>query len=104
VLVSAENSSAGEVAALALQDLGRARVVGEHTRGNVEAIRAFALPDGSRVMIAVANLRSLNGLDFDAGVVPDVVVRASTAALARSVSTWSAPARRSRSASIYAAA
>jgi carboxyl-terminal processing protease len=94
VIVSAENASAGEIAALALQDRGVARVVGEPTTGNVEAIRGFSLPDGSRVMIAVANLRGIGGLDFDAGVIPDVVVRTSVLDLARGVDPAVAEARR----------
>lgn len=93
-LVGSENASAGEIAALALQDLGLARVVGEATIGNVEAVRGFALPDGSRVLIAVANLRGVHGLDFDAGVVPEVVVRTEQADLARGVDTVVAEARR----------
>jgi carboxyl-terminal processing protease len=93
-IVSAENSSAGEIAALALQDLGRARVVGEATTGNVEAIRGFGLPDGSRVMVAVANLRGTRGLDFDAGVVPDVTVRTTLEDLARGYDPAVAEARR----------
>lgn len=93
-IVGAENASAGEIAALALQDHGVAVVVGERTAGNVEAIRGFELPDGSRVLIAVADLRGAHGLDFGAGVVPDVAARATVADLARGVDSAVAEARR----------
>jgi carboxyl-terminal processing protease len=94
VIVSGDNASAGEIAALALQDLGVARVVGEPTAGNVEAIRGFSLPDGSRVLIAVANMRGAHGLDFDAGVVPDVLAQTSVGDLARGFDPAVAEARR----------
>jgi carboxyl-terminal processing protease len=93
-LVGADNASAGEIAALALPDHGVGRVVGEPTAGNVEAVRGFRLPDGSRVMIAVANMRGARGLDYDAGVWPDVVARTTVADLARGVDPAMAEARR----------
>ncbi len=83
VLVDRENSSAGEVGPLVLQDLGRARVVGERTRGNVEAVQGFTLPDGSVVMVAVANLEGIDGRAFDGGVIPTVAASSSLAQLAR---------------------
>lgn len=82
VLVDRDNSSAGEVGPLALQDLGRAKVVGTRTRGNVEAIQGFTLPDGSTVMVAVANLEGADGRAFDGGVVPDVEATATLRGLA----------------------
>ena len=83
VLVTERNSSAGEVAALVLQDLGRATVVGEPTLGNVEAVQAFDLPDGSLVYVAVANLRGVGGADYSLGVTPDIEVTSSLQELAR---------------------
>ena len=83
VLVDHANSSAGEVGPLALQDLGRARVVGTRTSGNVEAIQGFDLPDGSTVMVAVANMEGIDGRAFDGGVVPDVIAQADLRQLAR---------------------
>ena len=83
VLVDSRNSSAGEVIALALQDLGRAAVVGQPTSGNVEALRTFDLPDGSRVMVAVANLNGINGLVFSEGVQPEVIAAEDLRQLAR---------------------
>jgi len=83
VLVDPNNSSAGEVGPLALQDLHRARVVGTRTNGNVEAIRGFDLPDGSTVMVAIANMEGADGRAFDGGVVPDVTAKANLRQLAR---------------------
>lgn len=83
VIVSRRNSSAGEVAALVLQELERATIVGEQTEGNVEAIQSFDLPDGSSVYVAVANLQGISGLDFSAGVTPDIPVNSNLQDLAR---------------------
>ncbi len=83
VLVSHQNSSAGEVAPLVLQGLGRATILGERTLGNVEAIQGFDLPDGSLVYVAVANLRSVSGQDFSGGVQPDILVASTLQELAR---------------------
>lgn len=74
VIVSRYNSSAGEIAPLVLQELGRAVIVGEQTEGNVEAIQGFDLPDGSLVYVAVANLQGVGGFDFTKGVTPEVIV------------------------------
>jgi C-terminal processing protease CtpA/Prc len=83
VIVSRNNSSAGEVSALVLQNLKRATIVGEKTSGNVEAIQDFSLPDGSVMMIAVANLEGVDGTDFTTGVTPDVEVSGNLQELAR---------------------
>jgi len=94
VVVGAETVSAGELVALALQDRGRARVVGEPTAGNVEAVQGFTLPDGSRLLLAVADLRGPNGLAFATGVVPDVVSRSEPGDLARGLDAPVSEARR----------
>jgi carboxyl-terminal processing protease len=72
VLVNEQNSSAGEIAAMVLQSMGRATIIGQATSGNVEAVRGFDLPDGSLVMVAVANVQSIQGDAFDRGVQPDI--------------------------------
>lgn len=94
VLVGAETVSAGELVALALQDQGRGRVVGEPTAGNVEAVQGFSLPDGSRVLVAVADLRGPRGLAYADGVVPDVTARAQASELARGIDAALVEARR----------
>lgn len=83
VVVDADTSSAAEVAAKVLQRGGRARVVGQRTPGNVEAVQGFPLLDGSVVMVAVANLEGADGASFDDGVTPDVVAVVDTRDLAR---------------------
>ncbi|MFN2322057.1 MAG: S41 family peptidase [Trueperaceae bacterium] len=94
VLVGSENASAAEVLAAALVEGIGARVVGERTSGNVEAVRAFDLPDGSRVLVAIADLRSPSGASLVGGVTPDVVARADVRDLARGVDPPVAEARR----------
>ena len=83
ILVSSANSSSGEIAPLVLQNLERAIIVGEPTNGNVEALRGFELPDNSVVLIAVANIESINGTSFSEGVNPDIMVSSSLEDLAR---------------------
>ena len=94
VVVGSENASAAEVLAAALVEGVGARVVGEPTSGNVEAVRAFELPDGSRVLVAIADLHSPSGASLAGGVVPDVAARADVRDLARGVDPPVAEARR----------
>ncbi len=85
VVVGSETASAGEIVAGALLGAGRARVVGETTQGNVEAVRAFVLSDGSRVLVAIAQVEGADGAALDGGVAPEVTARASVLDLARGV-------------------
>jgi len=94
VVVGSESASAAEIVPAALLDVGRARVVGEATSGNVEAVRAYALSDGSRVLVAIALLEGATGTPFDRGVRPEVVARATVLDLARGVDPPVAEARR----------
>jgi carboxyl-terminal processing protease len=94
LVVGAENASAAEVVAHALVDGADARVVGERTAGNVEAVQAHALPDGSRVLVAIADLRSASGAVLSGGLRPDVEARATVRDLARGVDPPVAEARR----------
>ncbi|HLU82416.1 MAG TPA: S41 family peptidase [Trueperaceae bacterium] len=83
VIVDRDTSSAAEVAAAVLQTSGRAAVVGTGTLGNVEVVQGFELPDGSSVLLAVANLEMPDGRSLADGIVPDVEARASVTELAR---------------------
>jgi len=85
VVVGSETASAAEIVAAALAGAGRARVVGERTQGNVEAVRAYALSDGSRVLVAIARVVGADGVRLDDGVEPEVVARAGLLDLARGV-------------------
>lgn len=94
VLVDTATTSVAEVVAAALQRSGRALVVGEPTPGNVEAVQGFTLADGSRVLVAVADLRAADGASLATGVVPDVVARADRDGLALGLDLPVALARR----------
>lgn len=77
VLVDAATGSAAEVAAFVLAERAGAVVVGERTRGNVEVVQGFGLPDGSSVLVAIGNMRLPGGVSMDAGLTPEIVGRAS---------------------------
>lgn len=73
VLVNKGVNSAAEGLAGALQSSGRARVFGQTTAGNVEAVLPFCLRDGSQAWIATGVLAPLGGPTWEGrGVVPDV--------------------------------
>lgn len=80
LLVDDGVNSAAEGLAGALQDNGRAVVVGETTAGNVEAVLPFCLRDGSQAWIATGVLAPLLGATWEGrGVEPDVAVPADEA-------------------------
>jgi len=85
VLIDADTASAAEVVAGSLAALGRALVVGEPSAGNVEAVRLYRLSDGSRVLIAIAELAAADGSPIADGVTPSARLRASPEDLARGV-------------------
>ena len=78
ILVSNNTVSYGEVFAGALQDIGRARVVGQTTSGRVETLHSYNLSDGSRAWIANERFDPVNShINWEArGVKPDVEVLA----------------------------
>lgn len=86
VLIDRHVHSAAEGMAGALQSSGRARVFGERSAGNVEAVLPFCLRDGSQAWIATGVLAPLRGATWEGrGVEPDEAVapeRALGAALA----------------------
>lgn len=72
VLIDKNVHSAAEGLAGALQSGGRARVFGEKSAGNVEAVLPFCLRDGSQAWIATGVLAPLRGATWEGrGVVPD---------------------------------
>lgn len=72
VLIDRGVNSAAEGLAGALQSSGRARVFGETSAGNVEAVLPFCLRDGSQAWIATGVLAPLRGATWEGrGVVPD---------------------------------
>jgi C-terminal processing protease CtpA/Prc len=76
VLVGEDTVSYGEVFAGILQDLGRARIVGETTLGNVEQLRAYDFGDGSRAWLASARFEAANTeVVWEAqGIIPEAEV------------------------------
>jgi hypothetical protein len=57
-------------------------------------VRAYALSDGSRVMVAIASVEGPDGAPFVAGVEPEVQARAGILDLARGLDPPVAEARR----------
>ncbi len=78
VLIGDQTASYAEVFSGILQDRGRATLVGETTKGNVETLIGVSLPDGSRAWIAQEGFEAAQSrADWErTGVVPDVVAKA----------------------------
>jgi carboxyl-terminal processing protease len=76
VLIGKDTVSYGEMMSGVLHDIGRARLVGQTTLGNVEQLRAFDFEDGSRAWLASARFEPANGAaNWEAdGIIPDVEV------------------------------
>jgi hypothetical protein len=85
VVVNAGTSGAGEALAAALQDTGRAIVVGARTAGRGGLFREWAFPGGSNWlrMATHAAFRADGSALVGDGVVPDLVVTVEPAAEAR---------------------
>ena len=77
VLIGHNTVSFGEIFSGILQDRGRAKLVGETTRGNVETLHAVNLPDGSRAWIAQEGFEAArSGVNWErTGVVPELEVQ-----------------------------
>ena len=73
ILIDGDVNSAAEGLAGALQQRGRATVIGETSAGNVEAVLPFCLRDGSQAWIATGVLAPIGGPTWEGvGVVPDI--------------------------------
>ncbi len=73
VLVDGDTASAAEVLAQALQDQGRAKVVGTKTFGKGSIQNLIDLPNGSAISVTSAYIYSPSGQKLsDFGVMPDV--------------------------------
>jgi carboxyl-terminal processing protease len=76
VLVNAGTASAAEIVSGALQDAGRAALVGETTFGTGTVLQEFPLSDGSALMVAVEEWLTPRGRTiWHHGLAPDIVVR-----------------------------
>ncbi|RME85629.1 MAG: PDZ domain-containing protein [Caldilineae bacterium] len=75
LLTDGASHSAAEYFASAMQQSGRATLVGMPTAGNTEGITGFSLPDGSLIRLAVMTLQLPDGSTLEGtGVIPDVQV------------------------------
>jgi carboxyl-terminal processing protease len=75
VLTGPDTVSAGEIFASGMQQLGRARVVGQPSAGNTENLIAEDFIDGSRVWLAELVFYQADGTIIEGtGVQPDLVV------------------------------
>ena len=73
VLVGVDTVSFGEIFSGILQDIGRAKVVGQTTLGNVEILNSHDLSDGSRLWLAQERFVELHSqADWEkTGIIPD---------------------------------
>ncbi|MGF1499055.1 MAG: carboxyl-terminal processing protease CtpA [Elainellaceae cyanobacterium] len=77
ILVNRGTASASEILSGALQDNGRAKLVGERTFGKGLIQSLFNLPDGSGLAVTVAKYETPDHRDINKqGIVPDVTVPA----------------------------
>jgi carboxyl-terminal processing protease len=75
VLIDAGTASAAEIVSGALQDAGRAMLVGETTFGTGTVLNQFRLSDGSALLLATEEWLTPEGrLIWHQGIVPDVQV------------------------------
>ncbi|MCY7419206.1 MAG: S41 family peptidase [Chloroflexi bacterium] len=75
VLVDYGSASSSEILAAALQDSGRAQVLGQKTFGTGTVLSLIPLADGSAVLLGVIEWLTPKGEGiFDVGITPDVVV------------------------------
>jgi len=75
VLVNGGTASAAEIVSGALQDAGRARLVGETTFGTGTVLNEFSLSDGSALLLATEEWLTPNGrVIWHQGIAPDEVV------------------------------
>ena len=74
VLVDGASRSAAELTPAALQEAGRALIVGEHTAGAVLISEDMPLPDGGRLTLSRADYVTSGGVRLEKrGVRPDIV-------------------------------
>ena len=75
VLVNEGTASASEITAGALQDYGRAQLVGEKTFGTGTVLNQFRLSDGSAILLATEEWLTPKGrVIWHQGITPDVIV------------------------------
>lgn len=81
VLIDQGTASAAEIVAAALQDAGRAQIIGETTFGTGTVLQQFSLSDGSALLIATKEWLTPKGrVIWRQGVAPDKTVDLPTGA------------------------
>lgn len=79
VLVDANTASASEIVSGALQDAGRAQIVGVKTYGTGTVVGEFPLSDGSALRIGTVEWLTPKGREiWHQGITPDVIVERAT--------------------------
>ncbi|MCL4562779.1 MAG: S41 family peptidase [Chloroflexi bacterium] len=82
VLINQGTASASEIVSGALQDYGRAKLVGETTFGTGTVLNQFNLSDGSALLLATEEWLTPKGrVIWHKGITPDVIVSLSTSAI-----------------------
>jgi carboxyl-terminal processing protease len=82
ILIDGGSASTSEIFASGMQELGRAIIVGERSLGAALPSIITRLPTGARFQYAIADFKTPKGVLVEArGVVPDVEVKLSRAAL-----------------------
>jgi len=92
VIVNRSTAGGGEIAAAALLNSKRAKIVGERTYGDAAVRRAVTLNDGSAVILSVAKYYSPDGKSIqDNGVTPNILQAEADVAVADGAADDSLP-------------
>lgn len=93
VLVNGGSASASEILAGALQDLGRATLIGTRTWGKGTVQSVLELRNGSALRLTTARYTTPSGRSFDgAGIEPDLVVESADGPVRKATSPREDPA------------
>lgn len=80
VLVSKETASSGEAVAISFKGRPKTVLLGTHTRGLSTNNEIIKLSDGAKLALTTSGETDRNGILYDSGIEPDIVVAQGTAA------------------------